>query len=103
MAALGLSLFARDNPSDCLTAVEAPMGIDSQEIVARLRDGHGITIAGGQAQLKGKIFRISHMGYISESDIILTVAALEQVLRDLGYPAQLGSGVRAAQEVLLKP
>jgi aspartate aminotransferase-like enzyme len=103
VAALGLSLFARDNPSDCLTAVEAPAGIDSQEIVARLRDGHGITIAGGQAQLKGKIFRISHMGYISESDIILTVAALEQVLRDLGHPAQLGSGVRAAQEVLLKP
>jgi aspartate aminotransferase-like enzyme len=100
MAALGLSLFAKDNPSDCLTAVEAPAGVDGQEIVARLRDIHGITIAGGQAQLKGRIFRISHMGYISDSDIILTVAALEQVLVSLGYPAELGRGVRAAQEAL---
>jgi aspartate aminotransferase-like enzyme len=98
--ALGLTLFAKDNPSDCLTAVEAPAGIDGQEVVARLRDGHGITIAGGQAQLKGKIFRISHMGYVSGSDILLAIAALEQVLRDLGHPCELGSGVRAAQEVL---
>jgi len=98
--ALGLSLFSKDNPSVCLTAVEAPAGIDGQEVVARLRDGHGITIAGGQADLKGKIFRISHMGYVTGSDILLTIAALEQVLVSLGYKAQLGTGVRAAQEVL---
>lgn len=101
--ALGLTLYAKDNPSDCLTAVEAPANIDAQDIVAKLRDGHGITIAGGQAQLKGKIFRISHMGYISGSDILLTVAALEQVLRDLGHSVQLGQGVAAAQAVLSQP
>ena len=103
MLALGLTLYAKDNPSDCLTAVEAPANIDAQDIVAKLRDGHGITIAGGQAQLKGKIFRISHMGYVSGSDILLTVAALEQVLRDLGYSVQLGQGVAAAQAVLSQP
>ena len=100
--ALGLSLFPQDNPSDCLTAVETPAGIDGQEVVARLRDEHGITIAGGQAQLKGKIFRISHMGYVSPSDILLAIAALEQVLRSLGHQAELGSGVRAAQEIFAR-
>ncbi|MFH0811086.1 MAG: alanine--glyoxylate aminotransferase family protein [Pseudomonadota bacterium] len=99
MRALGLGLYSKDNPSDCLTAVEAPAKIDGQKIVARMRDEHGIYVAGGQAQAKGRIFRVSHMGYISESDILLTVAALEAVLRDLGHAVEFGSGVRAAQEV----
>jgi len=103
VGALGLRQFPKDNPSDCLTAVEAPPGIDGQEVVARLRDDHGIYVAGGQAQLKGKIFRISHMGYVSDSDIILAIAALEEVLRHLGYAVQLGRGVAAAQALMPAP
>ncbi|CAD7779549.1 Serine-pyruvate aminotransferase [Candidatus Methanoperedenaceae archaeon GB37] len=65
--AMGLSIFTKENPSEVLTAVEAPKGIDAQMIVKKLREEYGITIAGGQSQLKGRIFRISHMGYVQMS------------------------------------
>jgi aspartate aminotransferase-like enzyme len=57
-------------------------------------------IAGGQAQAKGKIFRIAHMGYIGDFDVVMVIAALEVVLNELGYKAEYGAGVRAAQKVL---
>ena len=101
MAAMGLELYARDNPSDVLTAVQAPPGVDGQKVVGRLR-GKGIWIAGGQAQAKGKIFRIAHMGYIDELDLLGTIAGLEVVLNELGYPVELGVGVHAAQKILGK-
>ncbi|MEW6386075.1 MAG: alanine--glyoxylate aminotransferase family protein [Thermodesulfobacteriota bacterium] len=101
MGAMGLQLYAQDNPSEVLTAVQAPPGVDGQKVVARLRE-KGIWIAGGQAQAKGKIFRIAHMGYIDELDLLGTIAGLEVVLNDLGYPVELGVGVRAAQEILGK-
>mgnify|MGYP001111607203 CR=1 FL=1 len=101
MAAMGLELFSKENPSDVLTAVQAPAGIDGQKIVARMRE-KGIWIAGGQAQAKGKIFRIAHMGYIDEQDLLGTLGALEVVLNDLGYKVELGVGVKAAQEILGK-
>lgn len=99
--AMGLTLYSKDNPSEVLTAVEAPAGVDGQKVVAKLRE-RGIWIAGGQAQAKGKIFRIAHMGFIDEPDLLGTIGALESVLNELGYRVELGVGVKAAQEILGK-
>jgi len=96
--ALGLALFA-DCPGAACTAVRAPAGIDGGAIVKGMRK-RGITIAGGKGSMKGAIFRISHMGYVGAFDIVTARAGLELVLTDLGYPATLGAGVGAAEEVL---
>jgi serine---pyruvate transaminase len=98
--ALGLELFSKEGATDALTAVKAPAGVDGQDVVKTLREKYGIMIAGGQAEAKGKIFRIAHMGYIGNFDIIMIVAALEVVLNELGYKAPYGAGVKAAEEVL---
>ena len=62
--AAGLSIFPQERPSDALTAISAPEGVDGQAVYKNLRTQYGMTAAGGQDHLKGKIFRISHMGYI---------------------------------------
>ncbi|MFH1191536.1 MAG: alanine--glyoxylate aminotransferase family protein, partial [Candidatus Omnitrophota bacterium] len=62
----------------------------------------GVTIAGGQDELKGKVFRIAHMGFIAEFDIITGISCLEKVLTQMGYKFVLGAGVKAAQEVFAK-
>jgi len=100
--ALGLELFAPTAASDVVTAVKVPAGIDGEKLVKTMRDTYGVTIAGGQAELKGKVFRIAHMGFIEESDIIVGVACLEKVLHQMGYKFNLGSGVKATEEVFLK-
>jgi len=100
MLALGLRLYAPQAYSNALTAAVAPAGVDGQKVVKILRDRHNLTIAGGQDQAKGKIFRIAHMGYVDQSDIIMAVAAVEMTLKELGYAVELGKGVRAAMEVL---
>ena len=100
MKALGLQLFAPDAPSNALTAVMAPDGIDGQKVVKVLREKHNITIAGGQDQAKGKIFRVAHFGYMDTYDIVTVVSAVEMVLKELGYAVELGKGVKAALEVL---
>jgi aspartate aminotransferase-like enzyme len=102
MQAIGLELFAKDSPSNAVTAVKVPEGIDGTAIPRMLREDYGITIAGGQSQLKGKIFRIAHLGYAFEWDVMVAVAATEMVLRRLGYDVELGAGVRAAQQTLLE-
>jgi aspartate aminotransferase-like enzyme len=99
VTALGLELFS-ERPTPALTAVKAPPGLDAGAIIKTLRAAHGITIAGGQAKVKGKIFRLAHLGYADDSDVIICLSALERTLNDLGYPVKLGEGVRAAQEVL---
>lgn len=99
--AAGLSLFPKDSPSDALTAISAPSGVDGQAIYKNLQVQYGITAAGGQDHLKGKIFRISHMGYMDTFDVIMTLAAIEMVLKGLGHPVKLGSGVAKAQELLM--
>ena len=98
--ALGLELFSREGASDALTAIKAPAGVNGQDVVKLLREKYGIMIAGGQAEAKGKIFRIAHMGYIGNFDIVMIIAALEVVLNELGYKAPYGAGVKAAEEVL---
>lgn len=102
MLALGLELFAPTAASDAVTAVKVPAGIDGEKLVKTMRDEYGVTIAGGQSEMKGKLFRIAHMGYISEFDIILGISCLEKVLKKMGYNFELGAGVKAAEEVLLK-
>lgn len=99
VAALGLELFA-ERPTPALTAVSVPPGVEASAIIKTLRTAHGITIAGGQTKVKGKIFRLAHLGYADDSDVIVCLSALERTLNDLGYPVKLGEGVRAAQEVL---
>jgi len=100
MKALGLQLFAPDSPSNAVSAIMAPDGIDGQKVVKVLREKHNITIAGGQNQAKGKIFRIAHFGYMDTYDIVTVVSAVEMVLKELGYSVELGKGVKAALEVL---
>jgi aspartate aminotransferase-like enzyme len=97
--ALGLELFARATPSPALTAVVSPSGVDSEKIVRAYAQAHNITIAGGQGEMKGKVFRLGHMGYAAEFDVIVALAALEQVLADLGQPVDFGASVRAAQKI----
>ena len=97
--AIGLKPLARI-PVNGVTAAYGPEGVDVEELRALMRDRYGVTIAGGQAHLKGKIFRIGHMGYVSEGDLLIAVATLERALRDLGYPFSFGAGLKAAQEAL---
>jgi aspartate aminotransferase-like enzyme len=98
--ALGLELFAKASPSPALTAVVAPRGVDSEAVLSTYSTSHNITIAGGQGEMKGQVFRLGHMGYVADFDVITALAALEQVLGELGHPVDLGAGVRAAQKVL---
>jgi len=99
VVALGLELFAPDAGSDVVTAVKVPAGIDGEKLVKTMRDTYGVTIAGGQSEMKGKIFRFAHMGYIGEFDIITGISCLEKVLSQMGYKFQMGAGVAAAQKV----
>lgn len=100
--ALGLELFAPTAASDVVTSVKVPPVIDGEKLIKIMRDTYGVTIAGGQAELKGKVFRIAHMGYIEEFDIIVCISCLEKVLNQMGYKFELGAGVKAAEEVFLK-
>ncbi|KLO22044.1 class V aminotransferase [Marinitoga sp. 1197] len=99
--AMGLELFAK-NPGNVLTSIKVPENIDGGKILKYLRDEEGVTFAGGQAHLKGKIIRIAHLGYMSKYDVIVGISALEMALKKFGFDVELGSGVRAAQEVFMK-
>jgi aspartate aminotransferase-like enzyme len=98
--ALGLELLAPESPSNALTAIKAPEGVDGKKLKKNFEDKFGLIIAGGQSQLKGKIIRIAHIGYFQPLDIIQAVSTLELVLKDMGYPVELGAGVKAAEEIL---
>ncbi len=98
--AMGLSLFSHA-PSNAVTAINVPLGIDAGKLLDKtLRDEFGVTFAGGQEKLKGKIVRICSMGYTNEFDILTAMSALEFALKKQGYQFQVGAGVKAAQEVL---
>ena len=97
--AMGLELFSPDEDrSAVVTAIRAPEGIDATELVLVLRDRFGITIANGQGPLKGKIFRIGHIGYFDVFDITTALAAVELVLADLGADIERGVAVTRALE-----
>jgi aspartate aminotransferase-like enzyme len=99
--ALNLELFSK-RPANTVTAVKVPQGIEGKKIVDTLFYRYGVKVAGGQAHLKGKIFRIAHLGYMGYFDVITAISALELTLKDLGYPVVLGEGVKAAEEVFAK-
>ncbi len=100
-AALELELLSGepDENANVVTAVRLPDSIDGAKVPKLMRDTYGVTIAGGQGQLKGKIARFAHCGYFGAFDIVTTIAALELTLRELGLEVELGSGVGAAQGV----
>jgi serine---pyruvate transaminase len=97
--AMGLDLFSPDDDrSAVVTAIYAPDGIDSSELVQTLRDRQGIVLAPGQGPLKGKIFRIGHIGYYDVFDITTALAGVELVLSELGADIERGVAVTAALE-----
>jgi serine---pyruvate transaminase len=97
--AMGLELFSPDDDSSAVvTAVRAPEGIDSDELVLLLRDRHGVTLAPGQGELKGRIFRIGHIGYYDVFDITTALAAVELALVELGAEVERGVAVTRALE-----
>ena len=93
--ALGLKAYSL-SPSNAVTSVVVPAGIDGEALVKTMRTKYGVTIAGGQSELKGKVFRIAHLGYMVEFDTLTAIAALEIVLKEMGYKFTIGSGVAAA-------
>ncbi|MEW6183289.1 MAG: alanine--glyoxylate aminotransferase family protein [Bacillota bacterium] len=98
--AMGLKLLAPEAcASSVVTGVWAPEGMNADDFRKGLMNDFGILLAGGQSQLKGRIFRISHMGYIDAVDILGAIAAIEIALQRSGLPVTLGSGVAAAQAV----
>jgi aspartate aminotransferase-like enzyme len=86
-----------------VTAVVAPEGIDGNELVAKCRADHGVILAPGQGPLKGKVFRIGHLGSYHRLDIVRGLSALEQTLSSMGYAVRPGAGVAAAEAVFARP
>lgn len=97
--AMKLKVFSAD-PVDSVTAFSVPAGVDEAALRKTMRQAHGFQIAGGQAQLQGKIIRFSHMGYVDMFDTIGAMAALEMSLVAQKYDLKLGTGVAAAMNVL---
>jgi aspartate aminotransferase-like enzyme len=97
---MGLELLAKDAPSTAATAAFLPANVDGAVIVRYLRDKMHVTFAGGQDQLKGKIVRIAHLGYVGTFDVVTGLAGLELALHHFGAPIEFGRGVGAAETVL---
>jgi aspartate aminotransferase-like enzyme len=98
--ALGLKLFSASSPSAAVTAVTSPAGVDSGAIVKEFRESFNAVVANGQGEMKGKLFRLAHIGYYDYLDTIGSLAALEHVMAHVtGKPVEFGTAVRAAQEV----
>jgi len=101
--ALGLKLFAPSCPAAAVTAIAAPAGVDSGAIVKEFRESFNAVVANGQGEMKGKLFRMAHLGYYDYLDTIGGLAALEHVVaRVTGKPVEFGSAVRAGQEVFAR-
>jgi len=99
IAALGLTNFA-ERPNNAMTVITVPSGIDGNELLKNLEKKYGYKLANGQDSMKGKIWRLSHMGYCDMFDVIGALSALELALLDAGYKFLPGAGVAAAQRVL---
>ena len=100
--ALGLKLLADDAcASPAVTAIFPPEGIDGEEVRSLMRDEFNIEVAPGQSELKGKIFRIGHFGYVEALDIIGAIAALEVLFKRMKAKVEFGAGIKAALEALL--
>jgi aspartate aminotransferase-like enzyme len=97
--ALGLEIYS-EAPSNSVTAVKVPKGVDGLALIKKMREEYGITIAGGQGKLKGKIFRIAHMGYADRFDVIIALSGLEMALKKMGAQVKFGAAVKASEEIL---
>jgi aspartate aminotransferase-like enzyme len=97
--AMGLQLYA-ERPSNAMTVVRAPDGVDSEQLVDWLFQNEGLKLVGGQDQAKGKIFRIAHLGYFDGYDIVTVIAGVEKGLRALGWRCEPGRGTAAAVAAL---
>ncbi len=100
LKAMGLKLLAPEAPSPAVTAVFSPEGVDAGKIVKILKEKFNMTIAGGQDDLKGKIFRVGHIGYYDPMDIVAVLAAVEAALNQLGHSVKPGAGVGVALQIL---
>jgi aspartate aminotransferase-like enzyme len=103
--ALGCELYAPTAPSPTVTSVWGPKladgsRLDTGKLVKQLRDRYGVAITGGQDAVKGKIFRVAHLGYFGPFDILTSVTATEMALADLGVPITRGAGTAAAEAIL---
>jgi len=98
---IGLQLLS-SSPSDAVTAVVLPEGIDGQKLIKLLREKYGISIAGGQEKLKGKIIRISHLGWQDEFDVLLAISSVGIGLQEMGYEVEIEKGLKVAREILFK-
>ncbi len=98
--ALGLKLMAPDNPAPGVTGILTPEGLDGSKLVRYMRDELGVSVQGGQDQMKGKLVRIGHMGYLSPFDMLIAIGALEMALAHLGYKFERGAGVAAIARCL---
>ena len=97
--ALGLKLLAKEEfASNAVTGVYPPEGVPADDLRRKVK-ARGVTLAGGQGALKGKIFRIGHIGYILDTDIIVTLSIIGETLREMGYNVDPTLGVRKAMEV----
>ena len=101
--AMGLELFGpEDENANVVTVARMPEGIDGAAIPKTMRDKLGITVAGGQGHLKGRIVRIAHCGYYGAFDVLTSIAGLELALDELGHDVTFGAGTAAAQEVFAR-
>jgi aspartate aminotransferase-like enzyme len=96
---MGLELFAK-RPADAMTVFKPPEGTDSGVILSKMEKQYGLKLANGQDTLKGKILRLSHMGYVDTFDVLAALSGLELVLAELGHAFEVGSGVAAFQRTL---
>jgi aspartate aminotransferase-like enzyme len=100
-AALGLEPLADERSfSHSVTAIRNPPGIEGKALRQRLRERHGVIVAGGQGPLTEAIFRIGHLGFVDSTDLTATFAALEESLAALGHPVEPGQGVAAVERTL---
>lgn len=98
--ALDLELFGpEDENANVVTVVEMPDGVDGVQVARLMRDRYGVTVAGGQGKIKGRVVRIGHCGYYGAMDTLVAIGALEQALNSAGAGIELGAGVARAQQV----
>ncbi len=99
--ALGMKLFS-SSPSFAVTPVWLPEGVDWKQFNKTLKADNGITVAAGQDDFAGRIFRISHLGYYDELDMLAVIGGLEFTLKSMGVPFEIGAGVTAVQKAFLE-
>jgi alanine-glyoxylate transaminase/serine-glyoxylate transaminase/serine-pyruvate transaminase len=87
--------------SSCLTAAFLPVEIDGAEFLRSSESNWHLSLGSGLGRLKGRVFRIGHLGWLNELELLATLAGVELVLSEMGMPIRLGSGVGAAQRALI--